>query len=288
MPEEKKVLGPLLALRQACCHPSIGAQGLKIAGSAGAAAAAPIAAQPPMTMAAVLEQLITDARVTAEDAQRVLLAALAGGAGVAVLRGDAASAARLYRRALAAAGANTASTGVRADPLQRLHLLVNLGRLVESGVVPFSMDDGDLATAASTIRDAYLADAAATLADKEAELDAALEGVRQAGVEDGAPRGGRRRRAPAAASPLVFDADAEHGDGWYLAALDTLASLLSRRRPSHRCPRQGRVVGGRPLPRARLTKRHLPRAPPRRWPPLPQAPCWPPTWTAWRPRGPPA
>ena len=222
------MLAPLLALRQACCHPSIGAHGLKVAGRAGTGVAA-LTAQPPLTMAAVLEQLITDSRVAAEEAQRVLLAALAGGAGVAALRGDAASAARLYRAALAAADANSAAAAVCADPLQRLHLVVNLGRLVGAGVVPCSVDDGDLATAASTIRGAYLADAAATLADREAELDAALEGVRRAGVEEGgvapAPRGGRRRRAPAAAaSPLAFDADAEHGDGWYLAALDTLAS----------------------------------------------------------------
>eukprot|EP00850_Spirogloea_muscicola_P023159 SM000333S12561 [mRNA] locus=s333:34643:42565:- [translate_table: standard] len=70
--EWSKVLGPLLRLRQACCHPQIGCAGVR-------------SLQPgrPMSMGEILEVLTTKARLEAEEAQRLTVAALNGLAALA-------------------------------------------------------------------------------------------------------------------------------------------------------------------------------------------------------------
>ena len=234
--EERSVLAPLTALRQACIHPSIGSRGLRLLdggargaggrisaaaaaaganldltsssssparrrrngrGTGSALVAAAAAANVPMSMSQVLSAMTSKARLEAEDAQRVLLAALNGVAGARALSGERRAAAETYRRALSTLRANAAAcTGVRADPLQRLHALTNLralmvaeaeaeaGRAARAGgadggadTVADSDGDGDIEAEAAVIREGYLAQWHARLAAAEADYEKAVEAV---------------------------------------------------------------------------------------------------------------
>jgi len=273
--EERRVLAPLLALRQACCHPQVGARGLRplrravataarahrlgggaaAAAAGGAAAARALHARAPMTMTQMRDSLAARARVEAEDAQRLLLAALNGGAGARVLGGDVAGGAAIYRAALAVAVAN--STHIRADPLQRLHALANLSSLLgrsaaaaaggggdapapaaiprlpsEGGAVAgvgSPGERGDLDARAAEIRDAYLAPLRVRLFYAEAEYDEAAKeaGLRTfAGEEEAEPRKKKAKKARKAKGDADADDadndDVEQGGGWYLDAVDAL------------------------------------------------------------------
>jgi len=154
-------------------------------GNANSALAAANAA--PMSMTQVLASLTSKARLEAEEAQRVLLAALNGLAGASALSGQAAAARETYRRALRTLRANVAEAGVRADPLQRLHALTNLKALLRNATNDNGLllcdggdaesDDGDVDAEASEIRDGYLAQWHARLAAAEAEYEKAVEAV---------------------------------------------------------------------------------------------------------------
>jgi len=238
--EEKRVVAPLLALRQAACHPGVGAHGLRAPAALGGrergGSAEPVAGggrtTGPLTMAAVLATLTSRAVTDAEEAQRVLIAALNGLAGAKALAGDAAGAADAYRRALAVADANEAQ-GVRADNTLMLHATANLAALVDVGAVPAEAGDDRLAARAADIRDSYMAAHMARLADAEGELDAAITAAADAGADDAPPapraRGRAPSRQPSSSPSLTLDPDFEHGGGWYLAAIDALASASSDR-----------------------------------------------------------
>lgn len=121
--EQKRLLQPLLRLRQACCHPQVGGGGLRAGGAGGNAARSA-----PMTMSEVSTALIAKARIEAEEAQRILIGALNGLAALMIVDRKYVDAVKTYRQALAVSEANKGE--VRTDPLQMLHTLHNLGELL--------------------------------------------------------------------------------------------------------------------------------------------------------------
>jgi E3 ubiquitin-protein ligase SHPRH len=184
-------------------HPQVGAGGIRALSHARA----------PMTMGEVLGVLLGKARVEAEDAQRVLLAALNGLAGLLLLQGLPAEAARAYREALRLVAAN--AEHVRADRLQQLHAAHNLAEVLEGGgggggELPRTLRDGELRAQAATLREEYLAEAVARLAAAEAELAEAEAAV------DKARDGLRRAAGPAAADGLLA--------AWWVDAAHLLAA----------------------------------------------------------------
>eukprot|EP00850_Spirogloea_muscicola_P012812 SM000084S23148 [mRNA] locus=s84:552074:559947:+ [translate_table: standard] len=165
--EWSKVLGPLLRLRQACCHPQVGSAGVR-------------SLQPgrPMNMDEILEVLTTKARLEAEEAQRLTVAALNGLAALAVTQRDRGGAAALYREALTIVEENASE--FRADPLQRLHTLHNLQEVLgaltgkdgnNSDSVGRTLRDDRLADHCAEIREQYVAPFRAKLAAAQHAFD---------------------------------------------------------------------------------------------------------------------
>jgi E3 ubiquitin-protein ligase SHPRH len=106
----KKLLRAIVRLRQACCHPQVGSK---------------TGFQPlqktTLTMSELLNQLIEKARLECEEAQRALLAALNGLAGIANINQRYDEALQLYRRVIG-------RKEVDADPLQLIHAYHNLAK----------------------------------------------------------------------------------------------------------------------------------------------------------------
>ena len=141
--ESRRVLLPLLRLRQACNHPQAGAHGVRgvaRGGGGGGARRSRDAASfvgaggvhhgAIMTMPEIHAVLIEKQRIEAEEAQRLVAFARNASAGVATCLGGAENrrvAVEHYREVLRldAAGA-TDGLGLRLDALQRLHALHNL------------------------------------------------------------------------------------------------------------------------------------------------------------------
>lgn len=142
----------LQRLRQACCHPQVGASRRHLVGDSNAARArilgrnrfrngdrvrksrkvAPaLAAQKraenPMTMGEVLNSMVSRARVECQEAQRIMIAAGNGLAGVSLLENGPSSicqAVKLYREVLQLAGKS--QNVCEVDRIQILHVLHNL------------------------------------------------------------------------------------------------------------------------------------------------------------------
>jgi hypothetical protein len=104
-------------LLQICCHPQMGGAATG-QGRVGSAA-------PPKTMDEVLKDLVERDRDEAEEAQRRLLAACNGLAGLAILSGNQVEAVTQYRQVLTASQTHQGLCDV--DSLQQIHALVNLG-----------------------------------------------------------------------------------------------------------------------------------------------------------------
>ena len=169
--EATKLMRPLLKLRQACDHPQVGASGLAVAGSGRI-----------LTMEAIHGHLVDKARLEAEERQRLVAMDMNALAGLAALQGDRDGAAALYRSVLAleppgappAAGEPGAEEHVRLDRLQRLHTSTCLLRLLQTapGGAPAGCAEAQaLASEADSLREAYVAAAAARLAADAAELE---------------------------------------------------------------------------------------------------------------------
>ncbi|CAN6467632.1 unnamed protein product [Victoria cruziana] len=115
--EVANLLGSLLKLRQACCHPQVGSSGLRSL------------QQTPMTMEDILGVLIGKTKTEGEEALRRLVVALNGLAGIAVLEKDYPRGILLYNEALVLA--EESSDEFRLDPLLYLHILHNLGEIMQ-------------------------------------------------------------------------------------------------------------------------------------------------------------
>lgn len=105
---------------QTCCHPQIGQRNRQPGGGSGAAAAG---AQP-KTMSAVLRDLVERDRGEAQEAQRALVAAFNGLAGLALLQSRTDAAVALYGRVLELVRINAGVCDV--DRLQHMHAVANL------------------------------------------------------------------------------------------------------------------------------------------------------------------
>ncbi|KAL0055912.1 hypothetical protein WJX82_005648 [Trebouxia sp. C0006] len=222
--EEKKLLFPLLRLRQACCHPQVGAGGIKSLA----------AAKAPMSMGEILDVLVSKAKLEAEDAQRVLLGALNGLAALMLLEEGAAQTAmaiKTYREALALGEQN--KEVIRSDKLQRLHTLHNLALLLKKGIqglpgVAPTLRDGQLEVEAQSLRDGYLAESVAKLAVADKEYADSIQAM--GGASDEAGKSGEATGHKSCANAATVGAAVAHGGpaDWWLGAVD----LLVRSSPS--------------------------------------------------------
>lgn len=109
-------LVPLLKLRQACCHPQVGSSGLCALQKS------------PLTMDEILDVLISKTKVEGEEALRIIVVALNGLAGIAIIEQDNDQAISLYKEALTLADENY--NNFRLDPLLSIHILDNLSKLL--------------------------------------------------------------------------------------------------------------------------------------------------------------
>ncbi|RRT64502.1 hypothetical protein B296_00022316 [Ensete ventricosum] len=114
--EVARLVGPLLKLRQACCHPQVGSSGLCSL------------QQNPLTMEEILGVLIGKTKIEGEEALRKIVSALNGLAAIAIIEEDVKRAVLLYREALALAEEH--SNDFRLDPLLNLHIHHNLAELI--------------------------------------------------------------------------------------------------------------------------------------------------------------
>lgn len=156
--EERKLLYPLLRLRQACVHPQIGSSGIRSL----------TASRSPMTMQEVLGVLITKAKLEAEEAQRQLIFSLNGLAGLFLLQDKKEEAAHAYREALRFID-DCKGRQVDTDPLFQIHTIYNLLDLIQSssGAVPRTLRDDDYVQRMNMLRDRYSSEAISRLEDAE-------------------------------------------------------------------------------------------------------------------------
>ncbi|KAJ3682918.1 hypothetical protein LUZ60_013145 [Juncus effusus] len=116
--EIEKLMGPLLKLRQACCHPQVGSSGLCSLQSS------------PLSMDEILEVLIGKAKIEGEEELRKIVVALNGLAGIAIIEQDNNRAISLYKEALNLADEHHGD--FRIDPLLNLHINHNISELLRT------------------------------------------------------------------------------------------------------------------------------------------------------------
>ena len=191
--ESRRVLTPLLRLRQACNHPQAGTHGVRglvrgsQSGGSGHIGSGGIHSGVIMTMPQIHAVLIERQRIEAEDAQRLVAFTLNASAGVAFCKGRFADAVQHYREVLRleTAGAK-GGLGLRLDPLQRLHALHNLQLALDAAVasdpngVSRTLRDASLAANAATERQKYLAQRAGGGATAAADLRKSTAVVKEA------------------------------------------------------------------------------------------------------------
>ncbi|XVF81925.1 hypothetical protein PTKIN_Ptkin16aG0001600 [Pterospermum kingtungense] len=114
--EAAKLLNSLLKLRQACCHPQVGSFGLRSL------------QQAPMTMEEILNVLISKTSTEGEEALRMLVSALNGLAGIAIIEEKLSEAVSLYKEALDITKEH--SEDFRLDPLLSIHIRHNLAEIL--------------------------------------------------------------------------------------------------------------------------------------------------------------
>ena len=156
--EERKLLLPLLRLRQACVHPQVGAGGLKSLSDV----------KTPMSMLQVLKVMVGKAKVEAEDAQRLVLSTINGLAGLEILRGQFAEAASRYRSVLKISKDN--EEFIRMDKLQTLHTVYNLTQILDKPGVGRCLEDDLLAPSIEPLERKYLGESTMRLQVAETDL----------------------------------------------------------------------------------------------------------------------
>lgn len=161
--EERKLLLPLLRLRQACVHPQVGAGGLKSLSHI----------KTPMSMIQVLQVMVGKAKVDAEDAQRLLLSTINGLAGLKILQEKYADAASDYRTVLKICKANESL--IKADKLQILHTVFNLKHVLHKPGVGKTLEDSDLEAKIQALENSYMSEPSARLDSQSFELDQILK-----------------------------------------------------------------------------------------------------------------
>ncbi|XP_022745300.1 E3 ubiquitin-protein ligase SHPRH isoform X3 [Durio zibethinus] len=114
--EAAKLLNSLLKLRQACCHPQVGSFGLRSL------------QQAPMTMEEILNVLISKTKTEGEEVLRMLVSALNGLAGIAIIEEKLSQAVSLYKEALDITKEH--SEDFRLDPLLSIHIHHNLAEIL--------------------------------------------------------------------------------------------------------------------------------------------------------------
>lgn len=176
--EERKIIAPLVRLRQACVHPQVGAGGIQSLSQV----------ETPMSMEDVLRVLINKARQEAEDAQRVVLADLNGIAGLKILQNMKAEAVSLYRRVLSVSETN--KDLVRTDVLQKLHAIHNLSDLLSLKIdgIGHTINDDKLPKEKLALQEKYLQEPMARLTLATQELAALEDDVLKLWARIGLPK----------------------------------------------------------------------------------------------------
>ncbi|XP_046392650.1 E3 ubiquitin-protein ligase SHPRH isoform X2 [Ischnura elegans] len=119
-----KILNPLLSLRQACCHP----QAVKVNNRG----QLQTHKADEWSMEHLLSSLVSKAKVEAEEALRMCVAALNGLAGVHIILGDWSLAEDKYRQILKLS--DEYKDHLKVDTLQKIHTLHNLAGILDNGV----------------------------------------------------------------------------------------------------------------------------------------------------------
>lgn len=114
--EMLKAMVPLLNLRQACCHPQIGSNGLKTKSKTA------------MTMEEVLDKLIKDSQLDCEEYQRQYIASLNGLSALSQISNNKEEAISYYDTVLSLIKEN--DKFIRADKLPQIHTKKNLAELL--------------------------------------------------------------------------------------------------------------------------------------------------------------
>jgi len=115
---DEKLVSRLLRLRQACCHPQVGSDGIRVLQKS------------TMTMQEVLEALVQRRTVEVAEAERSYVASMNGLASLYILQNDLPKAVGIYRSVLRFAKEN--EEHVTMDSLQRLHILHNLTQVLDA------------------------------------------------------------------------------------------------------------------------------------------------------------
>ena len=128
--DSKRWAQPFLRLRQACCHHQIGQASKTFLNSKSTA-------QRPLTMAELTDRLLAKAKVEAEEAQRLMLAAMNGLAALLLLDDTQPeqlkhkAAVDLYTDVLRIAEEHIERYSLKTDDLQRIHASINLSLLTQ-------------------------------------------------------------------------------------------------------------------------------------------------------------
>jgi len=175
--DARRLMGPLLRLRQACDHPQAGSYGL--AGGIARAGANVL------TMHQITDKLIEKARVEAEEAQRLVAFALNALGGLAWCENDLTLAISVYREVI-----QLEATGkerkIRLDAMQILHAKHNLNAALElvkaepqllTAPIARTMRDDDLGQDTQLLRDKYIYERTSGLCGAEREFADAKKDV---------------------------------------------------------------------------------------------------------------
>ncbi|XP_032357009.1 E3 ubiquitin-protein ligase SHPRH [Etheostoma spectabile] len=161
------ILGPLLRLRQACCHPqAVRGEFLPLQKST-------------MTMEELLKSLQKKCRVECEEAHRQLVCALNGLAGIHIIRDEFVEATEMYREVLRSSEEHKGR--LKTDSLQRLHATHNLMELLSAkhpGIPPTLRDDR-LSEEAEQLRQHYMTKYDSEVADAHQALQPVLQNIKE-------------------------------------------------------------------------------------------------------------